>query len=417
MRTLIAILMLGVASPALAQHTGHTMPMPMPAPAKKPAPAPAKKKPAPAPAKKAPAPAKKATAPVKKAAAPVKKSAPTKPKAAAKAPSPPATAMDHGMMDHGSMGDAMPMADAMDPTMPMDDMDHGQMNPAGAPNDPAMAMDHGQMDHGAMDPAMPMDHAATGADAMAMPIPLAPPPREAGSGPARAAEAIYGSDAMREARNALKHETGGQSFAWFMADRAEYRARQGSDGYLWDVQGYYGGDIDKVWFKSEGEGSFGEKPEAAEVQALWSHAIGPWFDLQAGVRQDLAGPNRTHAVIGVQGLAPYLFEVDAAAFLSNKGDVTARIEGEYEQRITQRLILQPRGEVNLAAQDIPALGIGAGIDKLELGVRLRYEFAREFAPYIGVEQEWKLGKSADFARANGQDPSVTNYVAGIRFWF
>ncbi|TXC69288.1 copper resistance protein B [Sphingorhabdus soli] len=333
-------------------------------------------------------------------------------------------------MDHGSMGEAMPMGDAMDPTMPMDQMDHGAMDHGAMDHgamdhgamDPAMAMDHGAMDHGAMDPAMPMDHAATGGDAMAMPvplapIPLAPPPPEAGSGPARAAEAIYGAEAMREAREALKHDTGGQSFAWFMADRAEYRARQGRDGYLWDVQGYYGGDIDKFWFKSEGEGSFGEKPEQAEVQALWSHAIGPWFDLQAGVRQDLAGPDRTHAVIGVQGLAPYLFDIDAAAFLSNKGDVTARIEAEYDQRITQRLILQPRGEVNLAAQDIPALGIGAGIDSLELGVRLRYEFAREFAPYIGVEQEWKLGGSADFARAAGHDPSVTNYVAGVRFWF
>jgi len=122
-------------------------------------------------------------------------------------------------------------------------------------------------------------------------------------------------------------------------------------------------------------------------------------------------------VIGVQGLAPFLFEIDTALFLSNKGDLTARIEGELDQRITQRLILQPRVEVNLAAQDIPELGIGAGVDNLEAGIRLRYEFAREFAPYIGVEQEWKLGGSRDFARAAGEDSSVTNYVVGIRFWF
>ena len=413
MRTLITILMLGVASPALAQHSGHNMPMtmPMPAPVKKPAPAPAKKT-APAPVKKAPA--KKTAAPVKKAPAPVKKAVPAKPTTAAKVPSTSAmpmdhSTMDHSTMDHSTMGDAMPMTEGMDPAMSMDQMDHGQMKHSDATMDPAMQMD----------PAMPMDHAAAGHDTMpmAMNIPIAPPPPGAGSGPARAAEAIYGPEAMRVARDDLRRETGSQNFFWFMADRAEYRARQGRDGYLWDVQGYYGGDIDKFWFRSEGEGNFGEKPEQAEIQALWSHAIAPFFDLQTGVRQDLAGPNRTHAVIGVQGLAPYLFEVNAAAFLSNKGDITARIEGEYEQRITQRLILQPRGEVNLAATDIPALGIGAGIDKLELGVRLRYEFAREFAPYIGVEQEWKLGKSADFARAGGQDPSVTNYVAGIRFWF
>ena len=153
------------------------------------------------------------------------------------------------------------------------------------------------------------------------------------------------------------------------------------------------------------------------MQALWSHAIGPWWDLQAGVRQDLAGPDRTHAVVGVQGLAPYLFEVDAAAFVSNKGDVTARIEGELDQRITQRLILQPRAEIGLSAQDIPELGIGAGVDRIETGLRLRYEFVREFAPYVGIDQEWRLGQSADYARAAGEDPSVTSFVVGVRLWF
>ena len=157
--------------------------------------------------------------------------------------------------------------------------------------------------------------------------------------------------------------------------------------------------------------------EDAEVQALWSRAIGPYWDLQAGVRQDLAGPATTYGAVGLQGLAPYMFEVDAALFLSQRGDLTARIEGEVDQRITQRLILQPRAEVNLSAQDIPRLGIGSGIDSVEVGVRLRYEFIREFAPYIGIEQSWRLGGSADYARARGEDPSVTNYLIGIRFWF
>ena len=135
------------------------------------------------------------------------------------------------------------------------------------------------------------------------------------------------------------------------------------------------------------------------------------------MRQDLAGPATTHAVIGVQGLAPYLFEVDAALFVSHRGDVTARIEAELDQRITERLILQPRAELGLAAQDIPRLGIGAGLDKVELGLRLRYEISREFAPYIGVEQTWRVGRGASFARAAGHDPSVTSLVAGVRFWF
>lgn len=296
------------------------------------------------------------------------------------------------------------------------------------PDQTTRSMNHPMKDHGSMDHSM-MGHMDMGAGqamdmshgaAAAVPsdgIPESPPPPEAFSGPAFAADQYVGADTMAASRAKVVREISGMPVFWFMADRAEYRAHAGKDGYTWDVQGTYGGHIDKLWFKSEGEGNFGEKPERAEVQALWSHAIGPWWDLQAGVRQDLVGPSRTHAVIGVQGLAPYLFDVSAAAFISNKGDVTARIEGELDQRITQRLILQPRAEINLADRDIPELGIGGGIDRIEAGLRLRYEIRREFAPYIGIAQEWKVGTSADYARAAGEDPSVTSFVAGIRFWF
>lgn len=269
--------------------------------------------------------------------------------------------------------------------------------------------------------AAPMDHGAMGhqmpGNANDIVIPSGPPPAAAGSGPARAADAIWGEEAMRDSRTALARENGGMTTLWFQGDRVEYRVREGSDGYLFDVQGYYGGDLDKLWFKSEGEGSFGEEIEEVEVQALYSRAIGPFFDLQAGVRQDFAPMDRTYAVVGVQGLSPYLFEIDAAAFLSDHGDLTARMEVELDQRITQRLILQPRAEVNLALQNVPELGIGAGLDSAEIGLRLRYEITRELAPYVGVEQEWKVGQSATYARADSEDPSVTNYVLGVRFWF
>lgn len=280
---------------------------------------------------------------------------------------------------------------------------------------PVLAQDHSQMDHsGHQMPAAPEE-----TPAVDHPQPAAPQPSPPNSitGPPSAADRIWGTDAMRASREAVYQDHGNMQIFWFQGDRLEYRRREGDDGYLWDVQGYYGGDINKFWFKSEGEGSFGEPSEQAEIQALYSRAIAPFFDLQAGVRQDLTSPDRTHAVIGVQGLMPYMFEVDAAAFLSNKGDLTARIEAEYDQRLTQKLILQPRAEVNLSAQDIPELGIGSGIDNLELGLRLRYEIVREFAPYVGIEQEWKLGGSRDFARLAGEDSSVTNYVVGVRFWF
>lgn len=286
--------------------------------------------------------------------------------------------------------------------------DHQHEPPPAPEQDPVPAPDHSAMDHALL------DHDAREAEA---PIPQSPPPPEAFAGPVFAADAHVGAERMAASRAAVVREVSGMPVFWFQADRAEYRAREGRDGYLWDIQGYYGGDLDKFWFKSEGESSFGEKPDSAEVQGLWSHAITPWWDLQAGVRQDLVGPERTHAVIGVQGLAPYLFEVDAAAFLSTKGDLTARVEAELDQRLTQRLILQPRVELNLSAQDIPELGIGAGIDKAEAGLRLRYEFLREFAPYLGIEHERKFGRSADYARAAGEDRSTTHFVAGIRLWF
>lgn len=244
-----------------------------------------------------------------------------------------------------------------------------------------------------------------------------PPPEEAGSGPPRAADAIWGAEAMVPSRSALKREHGSTVTTWLQADRLEFQARQGHDGLLWDVQGYYGNPTSKLWLKSEGEAALGDGVEDAEVQALWSKAVAPFWDLQVGVRQDLAGQTDTHAVVGIQGLAPYLFEVDAALFLSQRGDLTARVEAEVDQRITQKLILQPRVEISLTAQDNPARKQGAGIDRIEAGLRLRYEIVPEFAPYVGIEQGWKLGDSARYARLAGEDPSVTSVVMGIRFWF
>lgn len=263
------------------------------------------------------------------------------------------------------------------------------------------------------------DHAPPAAPEEASPGPTmeTPPPPEAGSGPPRAADAIWGAEAMAASRDALRREHGDFPVFWFQGDRMEAQVREGRDAYLWDIQGYYGGPTTRLWFKSEGEGEWGSAPEDAEVQALYAKAFAPFWDLQAGLRHDIAGPDTTHLALGVQGLAPYMFEVDAALFVSHRGDITARIEAEVDQRITQRLILQPRIEANLAAQDIPLLGVGAGLDQIEVGARLRYELKREFAPYIGIEQSWRTGRGADFARARGEDPSVMSLVAGVRFWF
>lgn len=233
-----------------------------------------------------------------------------------------------------------------------------------------------------------------------------------------AADRVFDPGMMAASRAQLRKEHGGSLIGMVMLNIAEYQVRQGKDGYRWDGEAWYGGDINRLTLKSEGEGAFRDRLENAEIQALYSRALDPYWNLQAGIRHDIRpNPSRTYATIGIEGLAPGFFEVEGALFLSDKGDLLSRLEGYYDQRITQRLILQPRAEINLAAQDVPELGIGAGVDRIEAGLRLRYEFAREFAPYTGIEQEWRVGQSADYARAAGEDPSVTNFVVGVRLWF
>jgi copper resistance protein B len=223
---------------------------------------------------------------------------------------------------------------------------------------------------------------------------------------------------MAEAREQLRHEEGGLNTWLLLTDRLEARVGDGEENYLWDLQGWYGGDIDKLWLKTKGEGGFGDDTESAELQALYSRAISPFFDVQAGVRYDVRPePDRTHLVLGLQGLLPYVFEVDAAVFLSDKGDLTARLEGEYDLQINQRLILQPRLEFGFAAQEVPELGIGSGLGSVEAGLRLRYEIRRELAPYVGVGWERKLGDTGDFARAAGEERGGWEAIVGMRSWF
>ena len=355
-------------------HAGHTMPAPAPAPPPPPPP-------------------------------PDPQAGHTMPTAPPAPPPPPPPADPHA-------GHAMqPAAPPPPPAQPAVDPHAGHTMP-GQQTQPAEAMPT----QSAADPhaAHQMDAAAT-----APAPPVAPPPPEALSGPANAADQVFGAGKMAEARDEL-HDTHGDLRTYkFLVDQLEANLREGRDGFAWeDVQFWYGGDIDKLWIKSEGEGEFGEGIEEGDIQALWSHAIDPWFDLQAGVRLNFGeGPERPHLVLGIQGLAPYWFEIDAAAFLSSSGDLTGRVEGEYDQRITQRLILQPRVEAEWSLQDVPELGIGAGLSSGEAGLRLRYEIIPEFAPYVGVQYERAFGDTARFRRLAGDDVGGWSLVMGVRTWF
>lgn len=204
-------------------------------------------------------------------------------------------------------------------------------------------------------------------------------------------------------------------YTFFQADRFEYA--ESPDVYVWDLQGWVGTDYHKLWGKAEGEHD-GGSAEESEIQLLYSHAWTAFFDWQVGIRYDIdPTPSRAHVVLGLQGLAPQWFEVDSALFLSEDGDLSARVELEYDLLLTQRLVLQPRFELEASASNVPEIGIGSGITKTELGLRLRYEFHRKFAPYIGVNWTRYHGSTADIVVAEGEEKDDVSLLLGVRLWF
>jgi copper resistance protein B len=222
------------------------------------------------------------------------------------------------------------------------------------------------------------------------------------------------SAVMQEARHSGMMLHGDAINYLLLGERFE---RLEGDRFNWEAQGWVGRDLDKLWFKTEGHREQGAT-ERAEVQALFSRAVASFWDLQAGLRHDTGtGATRTHAVFGLQGLAPYWFEVDLAAFVSERGDASARLELEYELRFTQRLLLQPRVELNYSFADDFAAGIGQGFSDTSVGLRLRYEIRREFAPYVGVEWSRASGATAQLLVNQGREREELSVVAGVRVWY
>ena len=202
-----------------------------------------------------------------------------------------------------------------------------------------------------------------------------------------------------------------------MLDRLDWRNANGDSLLEWDGAAWYGGDYNKLWFKSEGERRDGTT-EDVRSELLWDRVISRWWSTQTGLRQDSGtGPSRTWAAFGVQGLAPYFFEVEATAYVGDGGRTAARVSSEYDLLLTQRLVLQPEAEINLYGKDDPERRIGSGVSDLQVGLRLRYEIRREFAPYVGLVWSRRFGRSADLARAAGDDPNDLQLLAGLRIWF
>lgn len=389
---------LAIAAPAAAQMDHSKMPgMNMPMPAKKPAAKkPAVKKATSKKAAKATQPARKKSGP-KKAAA--KRTPTTKPASAAD---------PHAGHDMSTMPAQQQPPATMPPGHDMSTMPAQQVPQAMPPGHDMSTMPGMAMPPSAQRPGT----AAAGTDLPAGDAPPPPLPTD------RAADRFFGPAAMEMARHHLEKFHGGQQFFQALANIAEYQFRSGRDGFQWDADAWYGGDINRLWVKSEGEGAFGRSLEKAEVQALYSRAIDPYWNIQGGVRYDFKpNPSRVYATVALEGLAPSFFDIEGALFLSNKGEVMARASAWYDQRITQRLILQPRGELNFAAQNSREIGVGAGLSDAELGLRLRYDIRREFAPYVGVQYSRAFGRTRQYLTNEGEDADNFSLVAGIRFWF
>lgn len=201
-----------------------------------------------------------------------------------------------------------------------------------------------------------------------------------------------------------------------LLDQLEYVRGDSGDSFAWDGQWRIGRDLNRLWLRSEGERAGGKAQGDAEL--LWGHAFAPFWDSMLGVRHDFGGgPSREWIGMGVQGLAPYKFHVEATAYLGEAGRTAVRLRTEYDFLLTQRLIVAPEIEANLYGKNDPERGIGSGLADAVFGIRLRYEIRREFAPYIGVEWERKFGNTADFARSDN-DPVVDHrFVTGVRIWF
>jgi copper resistance protein B len=299
-------------------------------------------------------------------------------------PAPPATrSEDHSKMDHSKMDHSK---------MDHSKMDHSKMDHS--------KMDHSKMDHSKMDRSK-MDHSGATAD-------RPPPTGLPVVTDADRAAAFPDVEVHTAHDNRVVHKV--------QFNRLEASRDDGESGQAWEGHAWVGNDSHKLWLRSEGEREHGHT-ESADLEVLYGRPIAPWWDLVAGVRHDFQPDGQTFAAIGVMGLAPYFFEVEATAYVGESGQTAARVEAEYETLLTNRLVLQSLVEATAFGNDDERRGIGSGLSTLEAGMRLRYEITRRFAPYVGIAWERAYGRTADLRLDDGEPVEDTRVVAGIRFWF
>jgi copper resistance protein B len=206
-----------------------------------------------------------------------------------------------------------------------------------------------------------------------------------------------------------------------LADVLEFRPKGDESDFRWDIEGYRGGDFNRLWFKTEGEQNATRAERNIDFQLLYGRFIKRYYDLQIGGRAETrtfrgASVTRGQAVIGIEGLVPYRYEIEALLFISHQGDVSGRLTLTRDFLMTQRWVLQARFETNIAAQRVERFGVGRGLNDIEPGLRLRYEIRRKFAPYVGITYDQSLFGTADLVRRDGGEPRKLRFVAGVRVW-
>jgi len=208
----------------------------------------------------------------------------------------------------------------------------------------------------------------------------------------------------------------GAVHTYVLFDELEWRGGSNVSGGHWDVDGWIGGDRDRLWLRAEGAGESGRLDEA-HAHLLWGRPIARWWDVVAGVRQDVQpGAAQTWAAVGLQGFAPYRIDIELTGYLGAEGRTQLRADAAHDLRLTRRFVAQTRLEATLAGKDDVERGLGAGLTATELGIRVRYEIRRELAPYVGVTWHRAYGDTADRHRADGEPVATGRVVIGVRVW-
>jgi copper resistance protein B len=258
--------------------------------------------------------------------------------------------------------------------------------------------------------------AAVQPDATAGSSGMAISPMQGGSSPPGARSPDY-SDGVGQGSMQGMDMADNAALGMLLLDKIEAVQGRNADSQVWELQGWYGNDLNKLWLRSEGERSSGQV-EDGDVEALWNRAVSTYWNTQLGVRHDFGiGPNRTWAAFGVEGLAPYWFAIEATAYVGQSGRTAFRFRATYDLLLTQRLILQPEFELNAYGKGDPARHIGSGLSDTSLGLRLRYEIRREFAPYVGVNWIRRYDGTANALRQEGKAVFDPQIVVGVRVWF